>query len=97
MPPQLTARDAIDPIFNAMQEIALNEKTIASAETTVRACEDELMTLRNIGLDIGSSMLRGAGATGLRATYLLNKMKEASQKIEKLEAVNIKLKMVLSR
>ena len=75
----------------------MNEKSIASADATIRACEDELTTLRNIGLDTGSSLWRGAGAASQRAGYLLGKMREATEKIEQLEVTNVKLKKVLER
>ena len=44
----LTEIFAVDPIFQATQDIAFNEKIIASRESTVKACEDELMTLKEV-------------------------------------------------
>ncbi|KAF7359414.1 Mitochondrial escape protein 2 [Mycena sanguinolenta] len=38
-----------DPIFQATQDIAFNEKVIAGAEIIVKACEQELLTLKEIG------------------------------------------------
>lgn len=79
-----------------MQEVAVNEKLIVAAEATVRACEDELITLRTIGLDAGKSIWHGKGATGLRADVLLRKMEQAVDKVEKLERANVRLKKTLA-
>lgn len=79
-----------------MQEIATNDRLIAAADATVRACEDELITLRSIGLDAGGSLFHGKGATGQRADTLLKKMEDAVGKIEKLERVNARLKKSLA-
>lgn len=78
-----------------MQDIALNEKAIASAESTIRACEEELLKLQQIkSLDKG---LLSSGATNLRANSLLKKMREAEIKVEKLEAEIIILKKDLKK
>lgn len=79
-----------DTIFRSIQDIALNEKAIASAESTIRKCEEELLTLEKIKpLDSG---VFSSGATRQRANFLLQKLHEAETKIEKLEASNATLK-----
>lgn len=80
-----------------MQNINLNEKLIATSVSTIKACEDELTVLKNIGLELGSSVLGGKGATAARANYLLEKMMQASVKVEQLEVENAKLKKVLAK
>jgi hypothetical protein len=80
-----------------VQDINLNEKLIATTVSTIKACEDELTTLKNIGLDLGTSVLGGKGATGARASYLLDKMMQATLKVEQLEVDNAKLKKVLAK
>lgn len=77
-----------------MQQIALNETAIASADKSVRQIEEELLTLRTIGMDTGSSFWSGRGAAAARANFLLAKMKIAEEKIEKLEKENLALKKV---
>jgi hypothetical protein len=80
-----------------VQSINFNEKLIAASASTIKSCEDELTILKNIGLDLGSSVLSGKGATGIRANYLLDKMLQATLKVEKLETENSKLKKVLAK
>ncbi|KAI0818814.1 exonuclease [Irpex lacteus] len=85
-----------DPIFQATQDIAFNEKIIASSETTVKACEDELMTLKEV--EAGTSHWWGSRrAVTAREEYLLKKMRVAQEKIEALEKQNASLKKVLSK
>ncbi|CAE6410859.1 unnamed protein product [Rhizoctonia solani] len=86
-----------DHIFQAVQTINFNEKLIATSVSTIKACEDELTVLKNIGIDLGSSVISGKGATGARAGYLLDKMMQATLKVEKLEVENAKLKKVLAK
>ncbi|KAH7341824.1 RNA12 protein-domain-containing protein [Rhizoctonia solani] len=86
-----------DRTFQAVQSINFNEKLIATSVATIKSCEDELTVLRNIGLDLGSSVLSGKGATGARASYLLEKMMQATLKVEQLETENTKLKKVLAK
>jgi len=84
-----------DPVFRSRQDIALNEKAIASSESTIKSCEDELLKLEKVrALDSG---LLSIGATRQRANFLLTKMQEAESKIEKLEQANTKLKKELKR
>ncbi|CUA76051.1 Mitochondrial escape protein 2 [Rhizoctonia solani] len=86
-----------DRVFQAVQTINFNEKLIATSVVTIKSCEDELTVLKNIGLDLGSSVLSGKGATGARASYLLEKMMQATLKVEQLEGENTKLKKVLAK
>ncbi|KAG8833407.1 mitochondrial escape protein 2 [Serendipita sp. 399] len=84
-----------DQIFRSVQDIALNDKAIASAEATIRACEEELLKLEQIQpLDSG---LLSSGVTRQRANYLLKKIYEAETKVEKLEAANALLKKSLKK
>ncbi|KAG8903451.1 mitochondrial escape protein 2 [Tulasnella sp. 403] len=85
-----------DRIFHAVQDIAYNNKVIAAEEATIRKCEEELTTLRGIGLDLGSSFLGGSGATGARAGYLLAKMRASQEKVEAKERAVKKLKRILT-
>jgi len=85
-----------DPVFQASQDLASNTRLIDSAETTVRACEQELQVLRTIGLDTGR-WWSGATAMGIRAKYLMDKMANAQGTLEKLEKHNGELKKVLAR
>jgi len=85
-----------DPLFSASQEVTINEKLITSAEATIKACEEELLRLRTIGLDAGQSIWHGKGATGRRADVLLRKMGQAVESIERLEKTNMRLKNVLA-
>jgi len=85
-----------DPLFSASQEVTINEKLITSAEATIKACEEELLRLRTIGLDAGQSIWHGRGATGRRADALLLKMEQAVESIERLEKANMRLKNVLA-
>lgn len=85
-----------DATFQATQDIAFNEKVIASAETTVRACEDELLTLKDV--DAGTASWWGSKrAVEMRANHLLRKMRAAQDKVEALERQNVQLKKVLAK
>lgn len=84
----------LDATFQATQDIAFNEKVIASAEMTVRACEDELLTLKDV--DAGTASWWGSKrAVEMRANHLLRKMRAAQDKVEALERQNVQLKKVL--
>lgn len=86
----------LDATFQATQDIAFNEKVIASAETTVRACEDELLTLKDV--DAGTASWWGSKrAVEMRANHLLRKMRAAQDKVEALERQNVQLKKVLAK
>ncbi|KAI0807276.1 exonuclease [Fomes fomentarius] len=83
-----------DRVFEATQDIAFNDKIIASSENTVKACENELLTLKEV--DAGTSSWWGSKrAVEMRANYLLKKMRAAEEKIENLEKQNAQLKKVL--
>jgi hypothetical protein len=88
----LTYPAAIDSIFQATQDIAFNEKVIAAAESTVKACELELLSLKDIEGGWG-----GNAASSTRSRYLLSKMHASAMKIEVLEGRNSELKKVLAK
>lgn len=85
----------VDPTFRSVQEIALNEKAIASAESAIRACEEELLRLKQIK-PLDSGML-SSGATSRRINFLLRKLEEAEVKLETLETKNTGLKKGLKQ
>ncbi|KAJ7702409.1 exonuclease [Mycena rosella] len=85
-----------DSIFQATQDIAYNEKLIASAESTVKACEQELLALKEIGTD-AEHWWGGNTASSSRSRYLLAKMQASAEKIEALERKNLELKKVLAK
>lgn len=85
-----------DPTFRATQNIAFNQRVIAANEGVVKACEDELVTLKEV--EAGTSHWWGSRrAVNQRGEYLLKKMKAAGEKIEALEKQNSSLKKVLSK
>ncbi|KAF7357625.1 hypothetical protein MSAN_01359000 [Mycena sanguinolenta] len=85
-----------DSIFRATQDIAFNERMIAGEENTVKACEQELLSLKEIGRDF-EHWWGGNAASSTRSRYLLTKMQAATMKIEALERKNIELKKVLAK
>ncbi|KAJ7470384.1 RNA12 protein-domain-containing protein [Mycena latifolia] len=85
-----------DSIFQATQDIAFNEKLIASAESTVKACEQELLALKEIGTD-AEHWWGGNSASSSRSRYLLAKMQASASKIEALEQKNLELKKILAK
>ncbi|OAX43831.1 hypothetical protein K503DRAFT_789293 [Rhizopogon vinicolor AM-OR11-026] len=86
-----------DPIFQATQDIALNEKLISSAEGTVRACESELTTLKDLSIVERSFWGLRRKATSERKEYLLKKMRSAQTKIQTLEKQNTVLRRALAK
>ena len=85
-----------DPTFQAVQDISFNEKIIASSEATIKACESELLTLKEV--DAGTAHWWGSKrAVEMRSNYLLKKMRAAADKIETLERENAQLKKVLAK
>jgi hypothetical protein len=88
-------------VFQATQDLALNEKVIANNEKTVRACEEELSTLKGImALEAQPWWMFGLGrksATAVRARYLSEKMLSAERDIEALEKKNKEWKKVLAK
>ncbi|KAF9492251.1 hypothetical protein BDN71DRAFT_1396959 [Pleurotus eryngii] len=94
-----------DPIFQANQDIAYNNKVISSAETTINLCEEELGTLENIREqeartrgwgDWAFGWMWGMRACDARAAYLFDKMGKAGKKVEVLERKNEELRKVLA-
>ncbi|KAF7365492.1 Mitochondrial escape protein 2 [Mycena venus] len=85
-----------DPIFQATQDIAFNEKLIAWEDSTVKACEQELLSLKEIGREY-EHWWGGKTASSARSRYLLSKMHTSTMKIEALERQNSELKMVLAK
>ncbi|KLO14864.1 hypothetical protein SCHPADRAFT_914661 [Schizopora paradoxa] len=85
-----------DPVFRSLQDISFNEKKIASAESTVRSCEEELLKLKEIGTS-GAHWWSKKPATAYRSAYIMRKMLAAESSIEKLEATNAELKKVLAK
>lgn len=86
----------IDSTFHANQDIAFNMKVIAANETIVKACEDELVTLKEV--EAGTAHWWGSRrGVSSRGEYLLKKMRVAVEKIESLEKQNAALKKILSK
>lgn len=75
----------LDPVFQATQDLAFNTKLVEAAETIVKACESELIALRDIAsFDQGSwNPLAGPSPTKQRATHLLEKMQAAQESVRK--------------
>ncbi|KAG2149305.1 RNA12 protein-domain-containing protein [Suillus clintonianus] len=84
-----------DPVFQATQDIALNDKLISSADSTVRTCESELSTLQDLVKAERSFWWFRRKATSERKDYLLKKMRSAQTKIQTLEKRNAELKRAL--
>lgn len=82
-------------MFGASQDIDYNKQLIAASESTIKACEEELLRLAEIGEHTKSSVFGTERAVSMRTRYLLNAMGEASTKIEALERANAKLKKLL--
>jgi hypothetical protein len=83
-------------VFSATQDIDYNKQIITASESTIKACEEELLRLTEIGEYTRSSVFGTDRAVSLRTRYLLNTMGEASAKIESLERANAKLKKLLT-
>ncbi|KAG9016840.1 mitochondrial escape protein 2 [Tulasnella sp. JGI-2019a] len=84
-----------DRIFHAVQDIAYNKSAMAAEESSIRKIEEELTSLKSIGLQLGSSFLGGSGATAARAEYLLAKMKKAQEDLSAFESEIKRLKKLL--
>ena len=87
---------ASDLVFGASQDIDYNKQLITASESTIKACEEELLRLAEIGEHTKSSVFGIERAVSVRTRYLLNVMGEASAKIESLERANVKLKKLLA-
>lgn len=93
------ANSAPDPVFRATQDMAVNDKLIAGADNTIKACEAELATLQEIAGPDGffQALWKSRRASVERRRYLLKKMYEAQMRIQTLEKQNVDLKRVLAR
>ncbi|KAI6036881.1 RNA12 protein-domain-containing protein [Pisolithus microcarpus] len=83
-----------DPVFQATQDLALNQTLISSAETAVKSCESELNTLQEMAVrESWTHRLWGRGrASAERMRYLSRKIK-----IQSLEKQNAELRRVLDK
>lgn len=90
---------AADPVFRATQDLTVNDRLIANADNTVKACEAELATLQEItGPEKFFQWLwKSTRASTERRRYLLKKMYEAQVRIQTLEKQNVDLKRTLAR
>ena len=86
---------SLDAVFGATQDIDYNKQLIAASESTIKACEEELLRLTGIGEHTRSPVFGTDRAVSMRTRYLLNAMGEASAKIDSLERANAKLKKLL--
>ncbi|KAF5372862.1 hypothetical protein D9758_001752 [Tetrapyrgos nigripes] len=82
-----------DPIFRATQEITYNEKLIAAATETIKSCEVELLSLKEIRTAFSRYSIWRDPANN-RANYLLGQMHNAESTLQKLQATNAELKKV---
>lgn len=91
-----------DPIFQATQEISLNQLLITSFEKKLRECEEELSALTPVitfeerlwWWSIGLKHRHGAN---VRVRYLSDKIAACCRKIESLEIINREIAKVLER
>jgi hypothetical protein len=89
-----------DAVFRATQDIAYNEKQIASSEIAIQKYGDELQRLRTLEeLDGGwfRWFLGGRSNIWERERVLLRKLGDANKKVEDLERINKDLKSVIKR
>lgn len=93
-----TANSSADPVFQATQDMALNDKLIAGADNTIKACEAELASLHEItGPErFFDSLWRSRRASTERRRYLAKKMHDAQVRIQTLEKQNIDLKRTMA-
>jgi hypothetical protein len=79
--------------------MAVNEKLISSANSTITACEAELTTLKEItgNESFFQSLWSSRRATTERKKYLLKKMYSAAVKMQTLEKQNAELRRVLAK
>jgi hypothetical protein len=80
-----------DLVFRASQDIAMNAKMIAAEEATVKACEEELLKLK----EIPNNNWITTSPTQVRAEYLYRKMMPSVRKIQQLEHDNSELKKLI--
>lgn len=79
--------------------MTVNDKLIASAESTIKACEAELATLQEIAGPerYFQSLWKSRRVSMERRRYLLKKMYEAQVRIQTLEKQNVDLKKTLAK
>ncbi|KAF8626167.1 hypothetical protein AX15_005055 [Amanita polypyramis BW_CC] len=89
-------RLASDSIFAAAEEITYNSKLISSCEKTIRSCEDELVSIKQV-MGTESSGWFSSRDRGLRSRvqYVASKLQSAQKKLEALENVNRELRKTL--
>lgn len=85
-----------DPVFHATQDIAVNTKLLEAANSTVKSCEEELLSLKGVEA-LTMTWWGSRSAVTQRVEYLLKNMKSAEMKIDDLEKQNAKLKKILSK
>ncbi|KAH7889953.1 RNA12 protein-domain-containing protein [Phlebopus sp. FC_14] len=88
-----------DPVFRATQDLAVNERQISSAESTIKACEAELATLGDIssGERFFQTLWRSRRAPAERKRYLLRKMYAAQMRVLALEKQDAELRKILAK
>lgn len=89
-----------DKIFKAIQDMNINNAIIASSETTVQRCEEELTKIKDLEVTESSKrwqLFGGKSATSARMQYLFAKMMDAETKIEDAERRNVDLKKILAK
>ncbi|KAF7365490.1 hypothetical protein MVEN_00422000 [Mycena venus] len=82
--------------MQATQDIAFNENLIAGEDSIVKAREQELLPLKEIGKE-HEHWWDGKMTSLVRSKYLLSKIHSSTMEIEALERQNSELKMVLAR
>lgn len=93
-------------MFKAFYQIEYNSAIISSADSSIKSCETELSTLKEITADGGDDKLGVNGSSWLgvgkhsairdRARWLLDKMGKNVDKLSKLEKENEEMMKVLS-
>jgi hypothetical protein len=88
-----------DPVFHSSQSIDFNNQVLASNESAVKACEEELLSLSTLD-GVKSAWLKRLFASDpieLRAGAILERMKTAQTAINHLERDNATIKAVLAK
>ncbi|KAG9318163.1 RNA12 protein-domain-containing protein [Chiua virens] len=88
-----------DPVFQATQDITVNDKLIAGADSIIKACETELATLQEISgaESVWRSLWGSKRASIERRRYLLKKVYDAQVRIQTLEKQNVDLRKTLAK
>ncbi|EIW66338.1 hypothetical protein TREMEDRAFT_40986 [Tremella mesenterica DSM 1558] len=92
-----------DPTFRASCQIDYNTALISTAQSTIKSCEEELLTLKDIvsggedklGLSSGFMGLGSGSAVKERARWLLEKMGKSVEQLKVWEAENGEMIKVL--